>query len=341
MLEHLERSNLFVVPLDDERTWYRYHHLFADVLRARMRAKAPEQVSTAHTQASEWFAAHGMTEDAVSHALAGRDFERAAYLVEAALPELRRTRQDKLVLGWIRALPEPVLRRSPVLSVMAAWSLMMAGDLDAVERRLDDAEAALIAGAHDQERAAAWADTDDLRTAPATVAVYRASLAQARGDITDTVRHAERALDLAGPADHFIRGAAGGFLGLAAWAAGDVRTGLETFAEAVRNLRAAGNLVDALDSTVVLADMWVALGRPNRARLLCEQALRTAADTAHQHARAPADLHIVLAELDREVMSWPAPRRTWRQHGSWGAGVHHREPPQVVRGQGAAACRER
>jgi LuxR family maltose regulon positive regulatory protein len=132
---------------------------------------------------------------------------------------------------------------------MAAWSLMMAGDLDAVERRLDDAEAALIAGAHDQERAAAWADTDDLRTAPATVAVYRASLAQARGDITDTVRHAERALDLAGPADHFIRGAAGGFLGLAAWAAGDVRTGLETFAEAVRNLRAAGNLVDALDST--------------------------------------------------------------------------------------------
>jgi LuxR family maltose regulon positive regulatory protein len=301
MLEHLERSNLFVVPLDDERTWYRYHHLFADVLRARMRAEAPDQVSTAHTQASEWFAAHGMIEDAVSHALAGRDFERAAYLVEAALPELRRTRQDKLVLGWIGALPEPVVRRSPVLSIMAAWSLMMAGDLDAVERRLDEAEAALIAGAHDQERAAAWADTDDLRTAPATVAVYRAALAQARGDISDTVRHAERALDLAGPADHFIRGAAGGYLGLAAWAAGDVRTGLETFAEAVRNLQAAGNLVDALDSTVVLADMWVALGRPNRARRLCEQALRTAADTAHQHARAPADLHIVLAELDREL----------------------------------------
>jgi LuxR family transcriptional regulator, maltose regulon positive regulatory protein len=301
MLEHLERSNLFVVPLDDERTWYRYHHLFADVLRARVRVTAPGQVSTAHRQACEWFATHGMTEDAVSHALAGRDFERAAYLVEAALPELRRTRQDMQVLGWIRALPEIVVRRSPVLSVMAAWSLMMAGDLDAVEQRLDDAEAALIAGAHDQERATAWADTDDLRTAPATVAVYRASLAQARGDLPDTVRHAERALDVAGPADHFIRGAAGGFLGLAAWAAGDVRTGLETFAEAVRNLRAAGNLVDALDSTVVLADMWVALARPSRARLLCEQALRTAADTAQRHARAPADLHIVLAELDREL----------------------------------------
>ena len=301
MLEHLERINLFVVPLDDERTWYRYHHLFADVLRARVRVEAPEQVYNAHRQAGEWFAAHGMIEDAVRHALAGRHFDRAAYLVEQALPELRRTRQDKLVLGWIRALPELVLRRSPVLSIVAAWSLMVAGDLDAVERRLDDAEAALIAVAHDQQRAAAWADTDDLRTAPATIAVHRASLAQARGDITDTVRHAERAMELAGPADHFIRGAAGGFLGLAAWAAGDVRTGLETFAESVRHLRAAGNLVDALDSTVVLADMWVAMGRPNRARRLCEQALRTAADTAAQHARAPADLHIVLAELDREL----------------------------------------
>ncbi|MCW2715745.1 MAG: helix-turn-helix transcriptional regulator, partial [Frankiales bacterium] len=300
MLEHLERSNLFLVPLDDERTWYRYHHLFADVLRARLRVEAPEQVSAAHTRASAWFAAHGMTEDAVSHALAGRDFARAAYLVEAALPELRRTRQDTLVLRWIHALPEPVLRRSPVLSLTAAWSLMMAGDLDAVERRLDDAEAALIAGTHDQERAAGWADTDDLRTAPATVAVHRASLAQARGDIADTVRYAEQARDLAGPADHFIRGAAGGFLGLAAWAAGDVRTGLETFTAAAHHLRAAGNLVDALDGTVVLADMWVALGRPSRARLLCEQALRAAADIAHQHARAPADLHIVLAELDRE-----------------------------------------
>jgi LuxR family maltose regulon positive regulatory protein len=300
MLEHLERSNLFVVPLDDGRTWYRYHHLFADVLRARLRVEAPERVLDAHVRASTWFSAHDMTEDAVSHALAGRDFERAAYLVEAALPELRRSRQDALVLGWIRALPEPVLQRSPVLSIMAGWSLMVAGNLDAVEQRLDDAEAALLAGAHEQERAAAWADTDDLRTAPATVAVYRASLAQARGDVIGTVRHAERALGLAGPADHFIRGAAGGFLGLAAWAAGDVRTGLETFAEAVRNLRLAGNLVDALDSTVVLADMWMALGRQSRARLVCEQALRTEADTAQRHLRAQADLHVVLAELDRE-----------------------------------------
>jgi LuxR family maltose regulon positive regulatory protein len=301
MLEDLERGNLFLVPLDAERSWYRYHHLFADMLRARLHAEAPDKVPNLHRRASEWFAAHGLVEEAVRHALATADFDRAAHLMEEALPEMRRTRQDGLLLAWIRALPESVVRRSPVLSIVAGWSLMMSGDLDAVERRLDDAEEALAAGAADEDLAAAWADTDDLRTAPATVAVYRASLAQARGDVAGTVRHARHALDLAGPEDHFVRGAGSGFLGLAAWAAGDVGEALSTFSDAVRSLHAAGNLVDELDSTVVLADMWVASGRPSRARRLCEQALQTATEGGHPYLRATADLHVALAELDREA----------------------------------------
>jgi LuxR family maltose regulon positive regulatory protein len=221
--------------------------------------------------------------------------------MEEALPELRRARQDSLLLGWMRSLPEPVLRRSPVLSILSAWSRMMSGDLDAVEARLDDAERALAAGAHDSDLAATWADTDDLRTAPATVAVYRASLAQARGDVVGTVRHARHALDLAGPEDHLVRGAGGGFLGLAAWAAGNIPEALSTFGGAVRSLHAAGNVVDELDSTVVLADMWVAAGRPGRARRLYEQALLAATGNGEPYPRATADLHVGLAELDREL----------------------------------------
>ena len=301
MLEDLDRGNVFLVPLDSQRSWYRYHHLFADVLHARLLAEEPDQVPVLHQRASAWYALHDLAADAVRHALAGEDFARAAYLVEAALPELRRTRQDRLLLAWARSMPESVVRRSPVLSIVSAWALLMAGDLDAVESRLDHADAALAAGAKDPDLAAAWADTEDLRTAPATVSVYRASLAQARGDVAGTVRHAQQAMDLARPEDHFVLGAARGFLGLAAWAAGDVQEALSTFSEAVNSLHTANNLVDELDSTVVLADLWVASGRPGRARQLYERALQTATAGGEPYPRAVADLHVGLAELDREL----------------------------------------
>jgi LuxR family maltose regulon positive regulatory protein len=300
LLEELERGNLFLVPLDDQRSWYRYHHLFADVLHARLLAEQPQRVRALHQRASDWFDSQGMAPDAVRHALAGGDHARAAYLMEAALPQLRRTRQDGLQLSWVRSLPESVLRRSPVLGVMSAWSLMMSGDLDAVQSRLDDAEAALAAGEHDPSLAATWAVTEDLRTAPATISVFRASLAQARGDVAGTERHARRALELAGPDDHFLRGAGGGYLGLAAWAAGDVEQALSTFGAAVHSLHAAGNLVDELDGTVVLADLWLAAGRPSRARRLYEQAVQTATGGGEPYPRATSDLHVGLAELDRE-----------------------------------------
>jgi ATP/maltotriose-dependent transcriptional regulator MalT len=297
-LQDLERANLFVVPLDTERSWYRYHHLFADVLHSHLLAEHPEQVPDLHGRASVWYAGRGLVAEAVRHALAAEDFDRAAYLMEEALPELRRTRQDGLLLLWMRSMPEPTVRRSPVLSIVSSWSLLMSGDLDGAESRLDDAEAALAAGSQDQDLAARWADTEDLRTVPATVSVYRASLAQARGDVAGTVRHARHAMDQAGPEDYFIRGAAGGFLGLAAWAAGDVGEALSTFSEAARSLRAAGNFIDALDMTIVLADMEVASGRPGRARRLYEQALQAAIESG---ARATADLQVGLAELDREL----------------------------------------
>ncbi len=307
MLASLERANLFLVSLDDQREWYRYHHLFADLLRARLLAEQPEQVPLLHHRASRWYEAHDMTGEAVRHALAARDFDRAARLIELTVPSVRRHRREAMLFGWLTELPDDIVRSSPVLSVFRGYMLMVSGDLDAVAPRLDDAERALAAVANGS--VPPWADTDDLRTLPAIIAVYRASLAQARGDVSATADHARRALDLAGPNDHLARGSAAGFLGLAAWASGDVMNALETFGQAVASLHAAGNLVDELSSTVILADMWLAAGRPSKARQLYEQALKVTDAQGDPVTRATAELHVGLSEIDLEASDLDGARR--------------------------------
>lgn len=135
--------------------------------------------------------------------MAARDFDRAARLMELAVPVIRRQRQDMMMLDWLQDLPVDVVRRSPVLTVFSGYALMVSGDLDAVEPWLADAERALAA-VPDGE-APPWADTEELQTLPATIAIYRASLAQARGDVAGTAEYARRALDLARPGDHLSR----------------------------------------------------------------------------------------------------------------------------------------
>ena len=299
MLAALERSNLFVVPLDDRREWYRYHHLFADVLRARLLSQQPDVVPLMHQRASAWFEHNDFLEEAVRHSLAARDFGRAAYLMELNVPAIRRYRQEAVLFGWLKALPEDYVRRSPVLSVFYGFMLMVSGEPAGAEdwfRSAERALAALPSGA-----VSPWVETEELRTLPATIAIYRASLAQARGDAEGTARHARFALDLAGPGDHLARGAAAGFLGLAAWAEGDLSSARRTFTEAVASLHASGNLVDALSSTVVLADMWLAAGRPGTARQLYHDALQLAQAQGEPVARAVADLQVGLSEIDCEA----------------------------------------
>jgi LuxR family maltose regulon positive regulatory protein len=299
MLRVLERENLFVVALDDRREWFRYHQLFADVLRARLVAEQPDLVPVLHRRASDWCARHDLTDQAIEHALAAGDTDRAATLVELAVPEIRRRRQEVKVRAWLDALPEDTVRRSPVLGTFTAALALAAGDLDATVLRLDDAERVLATEPPDGERP--WADTPELRTLPATIAMYRASVAQARGDAAHTEAHARRALSLTSPEDHLARGGAEGFLAMAAWARGDVVSAFDTFTDAMASLRAGGDLVDGLGGTVVLADLSRAAGRPVHAHELCDRAMRQADDLGMPVARAASELRVVLAELDVEA----------------------------------------
>jgi LuxR family maltose regulon positive regulatory protein len=299
MLERLERANLFLFPMDDQRTWYRYHHLFGDVLRARLHQERVDSASVLHGNASRWYEKNGDVEDSVRHAMDAHDHARATYLIEQALPTVRRERQDALLMRWLGALPDEAITRSPVLGVFYAWMLMLSGDLETVEARLDAAERALELAPSGVR--SDWAETEELRGLPATIEVYRASLAQARGQMDDTALHAQHALDLTGPEDHLARGAATGFLGLASWAKGDVAAAVRTFGAAVDSLRAAGNLADALSSTVVLSDMWLASGRPREARRLYRDALIASEAQGVSFAQTSALLHVGLSEIDLEV----------------------------------------
>ena len=136
VLEMLDRSNLFVVPLDDNRHWYRYHHLFADVLRAHLLAERPDEVADLHRRAARWYAAAGEPVPAVRHALAAGDVEHAADLVERAIPALLRDRQEAAVRRWLDDLPPEVVRLRPVLAVGFIGALMSGGEFAGVESRL-------------------------------------------------------------------------------------------------------------------------------------------------------------------------------------------------------------
>ena len=312
MLAALDRANLFLVPLDDRRRWYRYHQLFADVLQARLLDEQPGQVPGLHRRASGWYQRNGEPSEAISHALAAGDFDRAADLVELAIPAMRRTRQEATVRGWLELLPDEVVRVRPVLSVHFAGELLSRRELEGVEGRLRDAERCLDTTAGICEGSQAplpemvVVDDDEFRRLPAAIEVYRAALAMARGDLPGTVRHARRTLELSPADEHLGRASAAGFLGLASWASGDLEAGYSAYAECMAGLRRAGYIADTFGCAIALADIRRAQGRLGAAMRTYEQALQYASEQGGPVLRGTADMYVGMSEVHRERDDLPA-----------------------------------
>jgi LuxR family transcriptional regulator, maltose regulon positive regulatory protein len=305
-LAALERGNLFLVPLDDRRQWYRYHQLFADVLQARLLDEQPGDLPGLHRRASEWYEQNGEPSEAIRHALAAGDFGRAADLVELAIPDMRRTRQEAAVHGWLKTLPDELVRARPVLSVGLAGAMLAGGDLDGVEARLRDAErwldttTGIRQGSPASSAEMIVVDDEEFRRLPAIIELYRAALALSRGDVPGTVTHAGRAHELSPEEEHLGRASAAGLLGLALWASGDLEAGYSAYAECMAGLRRAGHIADTFGCAIALADIRLAQGRLGEAMRTYEQALQRASEPGGPVLRGTADMYVGLSEIHRE-----------------------------------------
>ncbi|MGA7204763.1 MAG: helix-turn-helix transcriptional regulator, partial [Specibacter sp.] len=311
-LTRLERGNLFLAPLDARRSWYRYHQLFSDVLQARLLDEHPDQIPELHLRASIWYEQNGDPAAAVRHALASEDFERAADLVERAVQDMRRSRSEASLLGWLKLLPQELFHARPVLSVSFAGALLAAGETAGVEDLLHDAERWLepAAGVRPETTVPAAGmrvvDEAEFHRLPAAISLYRAALALTRGDPEATARHASRALQTSPQDDHLGRAAASGLLGLAAWTTGDLESGSRGYQTCVAGLRRAGHIADTFGCMVALADLSLAKGRLGEALRTCRQGLETASGPDGEVLRGTADLHVAMSGVLLERNDLPA-----------------------------------
>jgi LuxR family transcriptional regulator, maltose regulon positive regulatory protein len=298
-LETLQRRNFFIIPLDDKRQWYRYHHLFADVLRMHLMAEQPDQVPALYRRASEWYEQNGMVADAICHLLAARDFERAATLIERAVPEMRQNRQESILLDWLQALPDGLFQNRPVLSLHYAGTLLQTGRLDGVETRLRDAERWLDTPEDARERPI-FVDEEDFRRLPGSIAMYYAGIALVRGDVADSIKYARQVNEIAPPDDDFLHGAASALLGLAYWTDGDLETAHRTYAKGMAYLQRIGYISDVIGGSVTLADIRITQGRLSEALSTYQRGLQLATKPGSPALRGAADMHVGLSELYRE-----------------------------------------
>jgi LuxR family transcriptional regulator, maltose regulon positive regulatory protein len=296
MLETLERSNLFVVPLDDKRQWYRYHHLFADVLKAHLMETQSEQVPGLHQRVSVWYEQNGYPPDAIRHALAAEDFVRAAGLIELVQQAMSVSYQSSTWLGWAKALPDELIRFRPVLSVGIAWALLDGGDLEASEAHLQAAEHWLDMPTDQM----VVVDREQFCSLPASIATARAYRSLALGDIPSTIKYAQQGLELASDDDQARHDQAVSLLGLAQYTSGDLEAAERSLADFHTNLRKSGDIFTLIGITFLLADIRVALGRLHEAESLYQQVLRLVIGHGEPLLLGSSDLYRGVAELSIE-----------------------------------------
>jgi LuxR family maltose regulon positive regulatory protein len=249
VLLSLERANLFIIPLDPAREWYRYHHLFADLLGHRLRIEAPRAEPQLHRRASQWYADHGFRAEAIHHALAAADWERAAELISIASDDLLKRGETVTLLNWYGALPQDFVQARSSLCLEYSWSLIFAAQLDEAETYL--------------RRAEQLAQNDSALLGKILAA--QAYTARTRGDSRHAFALSQRALSLLAPDDDTSRSVVAMNLGMAYWYAGHLDGAKQMLSDARDAAHRSDNRYAAAIAQIFLCRIVALRGQLHRA----------------------------------------------------------------------------
>jgi LuxR family maltose regulon positive regulatory protein len=269
LVERVERDNLFLVALDEARGWWRYHHLFADLLQARLLQERPDRLPELHRGAAAWYERHGWPEQASRHALAAGDAPYAARVVERHVDELILRGEAATIGRWVSTLPADLTSTRPRSCLAQTFAAVARGDLEAAQASLDAAERAVATPPHEVIEPTVGPAGSLLINVHATIALERAVLAHLRGDAEATARFASDALAAAGEQETMLGSIAQWHLAVAEWLRGRLPEAELAFASSIRHWRATGQ-----------ADLiaWGShhLGEVQRARAELDAAVQTA-----------------------------------------------------------------
>ena len=298
LLEEAERAGLFVVPLDEVRGWWRYHHLFADLLRARLQAEQPGRVPGLHRNAAAWYAERGLADDAIRHAVAAGETPWAARLIEHHFDERYYLVGEGTTLQrWLSALPDGLVRSRPRLLLAQAQLAIASGQVEEMEPLLDAAERAAPGVAGEPFEPTVGRAGSMLVNVPALIAVRRGFLAMLRGDAEAGAAFAARALAECREGEWLLSSTVRGFLAMAEWLRGRLAEAERAFASSTAEWQAAGQPALTAWHRVQLAQVQRALGRLDAAVQTYEQALEAIAVPGRPLPPTAGPVYLGLAEV--------------------------------------------
>ena len=301
LLEQVERAGLFLVPLDEVRGWWRYHHLFADLLRARLQQEQADLVVRLHRHAATWCQEHGLPDDAIRHAVDAGEMTWAARLIEQYFDEFYYLGGEGTTLQrWLSALPDDLIRSRPRLLLAQAQLASAGGGVEAMEPLLDAAERMASSGPEEPFEPTVGRAGSMLVNVPALIAIRRGYLAQLRGDAEDTAAFASRALAESREGEWLLTSTARGFLAVVEWLRGRLAEAERAFTSSVAGWQAVGQPALTAWHRYQLAQVQRALGRLDSAVQTSQQALKATVVPGRPPVPAVGLAYVGLAEVAYE-----------------------------------------